>query len=145
MKKIIEEFKMFIARGNVTDMAIGVIMANAVGNVTTSLVNDVIMPIIGVFAGSTDLSKLNICIRKAEYSATGELIREAVNIGIGTFLATIFDFIIIAFILFLIIKSLNSAHERFIRLQEKEREHNTPKVEELLSQILEEQKKKNKL
>ena len=69
MRKIIDEFKAFIARGNVLDMAIGVIMANAVGKITTSLVNDVIMPITGMFAGSADLSKLNICIRANKHWA----------------------------------------------------------------------------
>lgn len=149
MRKIIDEFKAFIARGNVLDMAIGVIMANAVGKITTSLVNDVIMPITGMFAGSADLSKLNICIRKAQYNAAGELVKEQINIGLGTFISTILDFLIVAFIIFLIVRSINSAHEKFAKLKEKElereKEHKGPSVEELLTQILEEQKKKNKL
>ena len=60
MKKLLAEFQKFIDRGNVIDMAVGVIMANAIGKVTTSFVNDVIMPVVGLFIANTDLSKLNI-------------------------------------------------------------------------------------
>lgn len=141
MKKLLEEFQKFIERGNVIDMAVGVIMANAIGKVTTSLVNDVIMPVIGMFIAGTDLGKFNICIREAEYGATGEIIREPVNIGIGTFLTTVIDFIIVAFIVFIIVKTINSARDRLAKIREVEEAHKGQSVEALLSQILEETKK----
>ncbi|MBQ7743415.1 MAG: large conductance mechanosensitive channel protein MscL [Lachnospiraceae bacterium] len=142
MKKIIDEFKTFIMRGNVLDMAIGVVMATAFGKITTSLVNDVIMPIVGKFTGGVDLSKLNICIQEAKYNELGEVISEPVNIGIGTFISTIIDFIIIAFIIFMVVKAINIASEKLIKKEEAEAKAEGPTEKELLANILEEIRKK---
>ena len=106
MKKFVKEFKEFISRGNVMDMAIGVIIATAFGKITTSLVNDVVMPFIGWILGDMDLTALNITLREAIMD--GEtVIKEGVVIGIGTLISTIIDFIIIALIVFMVIKGLN--------------------------------------
>ena len=112
MKKFFHEFKEFISRGNVMDMAIGVIIASAFGKITTSLVNDVFMPFIGWLIGGIDLAKLNITLAPAVVDEAGEVVKEAVVIGIGTFLTTIIDFILVAFVVFLVVKAFNSAKKK---------------------------------
>ena len=112
MKKFFHEFKEFISRGNVMDMAIGVIIASAFGKITTSLVNDVFMPFIGWLIGGIDLAKLNITLAPAVVDEAGEVVKEAVVIGIGTFLTTIIDFILVAFVVFLVVKAFNTAKKK---------------------------------
>ena len=95
MKKIVTEFKDFISRGNVMDMAVGVIVGGAFGKITSSLVNDVFMPFLGWVIGDIDLTALNITLSPAVME--GEtVIKEPVVVGIGSFLATIIDFLLIA-------------------------------------------------
>ena len=101
------EFKEFIMRGNVMDMAVGVIIATAFGKITTSLVNDVAMPAIGMLIGGVDLSKLNIVLKEAVLDEAGAEISAAVTLGIGTFLTTIIDFILVALVVFCVIKAIN--------------------------------------
>ena len=128
MKKFFLEFKEFALRGNVLDMAVGVILGGAFGKITTSLVNDVFMPLIGMLIGGVDLGKLNIVLKPATDTA------EAVTLGIGTFLTTIIDFVLVAFVIFLMIKTIN----RFRRKKEEEPEPEKPKdptTEELLAEI----------
>ena len=111
MKKIGKEFKEFIMRGNVLDMAIGVIIATAFGKITTSLVNDVFMPFIGWIIGDIDLSALNIVLREAVMEGETVVTPEVV-IGIGTFISTIIDFILIALIVFGIVKMVNRLNRK---------------------------------
>ncbi len=128
MKKFFQEFKEFAMRGNVLDMAVGVILGGAFGKITTSLVNDVFMPLIGMLIGGVDLGKLNIVLKPATDTA------EAVTLGIGTFLTTIIDFVLVAFVIFLMIKTIN----RFRRKKEEEpalEEPKGPTAEELLTEI----------
>ena len=111
MKKILKEFKDFIARGNVLDMAIGVIIAGAFGKITTSLVNDVLMPFIGWITGSRDMTALNIVVREAVME--GEtVVQEAITLGFGTLVGTIVDFLLIAMVVFGIVKTMNKAKEK---------------------------------
>ncbi len=110
-KGFIGEFKEFISKGNVLDMAVGVIIATAFGKITTSLVNDVFMPLIGWLIGDVDLTKYNITLSEAVMNGE-EVVKEAVVIGIGTLLSTVIDFILVAFIVFLIVKAFNKAKER---------------------------------
>ena len=87
MKKFFAEFKEFISRGNVLDMAIGVIIATAFGKITTSLVNDVFMPFIGWIFGGVDLTeRLNVTVTPAVLDEAGEVVKEANVLGIGTLL-----------------------------------------------------------
>ena len=110
MKKILKEFKDFIARGNVVDMAIGVIIAGAFGKITTSLVNDVFMPFIGWIFGSRDMTALNVVVREAVMD--GEtVVQEAITIGFGTLVATVIDFLLVALVVFAIVKAMNKAKE----------------------------------
>ncbi len=143
---LINEFKAFIMRGNVIDMAVGVIVAGAFGKITTSLVNDVFMPFVGWLIGGFDLSKLNIILSPETVDEAGNII-PAVTIGIGTLLVTIIDFLIIALIVFMIIKVFAKAKElsekaRVKEVEEEVAEEPKPTTEELLTQILEEIKKK---
>ena len=110
MKKIAKEFRDFITRGNVLDMAVGVIVGGAFGKITTSLVNDVFMPFIGWLIGGIDidLSQLNIILSPA-VTENGEVVKEAVTLGIGTFIATIIDFLLVALCIFLVVKAFNKA------------------------------------
>ena len=143
MKKLIEEFKKFIMRGNVLDMAIGVVIATAFGKITSSLVNDLLMPFISWICGSRDMSALNIVLRPAEV-VNGEMVNEAIIFGLGSFVGTVIDFLLIALVVFLILKAFNKASELSHRKSEEEAQAQPPKptTEELLTEILEEIKSK---
>ena len=121
-KGFFAEFKEFISRGNVLDMAVGVIIATAFGKITTSLVNDVFMPLIGWLIGEIDLSTLNITLSPEQLAADGTVAKEAVVIGIGTFVSTVIDFVLVAFVVFLMIKAFNAAKEKAESLKKKEEE-----------------------
>ena len=110
MKKLFEEFKAFIMRGNVMDMAIGVIIATAFGKITSSLVNDVFMPFIGWICGARDMTALNVVVREAVMDGD-TVVKEAITLGFGTFVGTIIDFILVALVVFGIVKAFNKAHE----------------------------------
>ncbi len=109
MKKIFKEFREFIARGNVIDMAIGVIIATAFGKITTSLVNDVFMPFISWICGTRDMTALNLLVRPEVLDETGAVVQEAITIGFGSLLATVIDFLLIALVVFIIVKAINMA------------------------------------
>ena len=143
MKKLIEEFKKFIMRGNVLDMAIGVVIATAFGKITSSLVNDLLMPFISWICGSRDMSALNIVLRPAEV-VNGEMVNEAIIFGLGSFVGTVIDFLLIALVVFLILKAFNKANELSHKKANEEAQAQPPKptTEELLTQILEEIKSK---
>jgi large conductance mechanosensitive channel len=101
MMGIIAEFKKFSIRGNVIDMAVGIIIGGAFGKIVTSLVNDVIMPPIGMLLGRVDFSKLAVTIKKAAPGA------EAVTLRYGAFINNVLDFLIVAFAIFLVIRQIN--------------------------------------
>ena len=107
------EFKQFIARGNVMDMAVGVIIGGAFGKISASLVNDVIMPAISMLTGGIDFSNWKIVLKAAVAGADG-VIDPATEVAIkyGSFLATIVDFLIVAFAVFCLIKFLNGMHRK---------------------------------
>ena len=109
MKKFVEEFKAFIARGNVLDMAIGVIIATAFGKITSTLVGSVITPLLAFLFNSPNTDALNITLRAAETDAAGEVVREAIVLGLGDLVGAIVDFVIIALIIFSIVKAFNKA------------------------------------
>ncbi len=144
MKKFMEEFKKFISRGNVMDMAIGVIIGGAFGAITTSLVSNVITPLLAALFKSPNPDALNFTLRAADEAAG----TEAIVLGLGTFLGTIINFLVIALALFAVIKAMNKAKELAEKAKKKEEEEAAaeepakPTSEELLAQILEELKKK---
>ena len=133
MKKFFHEFKEFAMRGNVLDMAIGVVIGAAFGKITTSLVNDIIMPLIGLITGGIDLTHWNIILNKAAVAAGDAA---PVMLGIGNLLAVILDFIIVAFVMFLLVKAMN----KLAALKKKDEEPAPetpagPTTEELLAEI----------
>jgi len=112
-KGFLAEFKEFIARGNVLDMAVGVIIGGAFGKISTSLVNDMIMPVISMLTGGIDFSGWKLVLKEAVVNvSTGAEEVAAVSINYGTFLATILDFLIIAFAIFCLIKAVNRFHRK---------------------------------
>ena len=120
MKKIFNEFKAFIARGNVMDMAVGVIVATAFGKITTSLVNDVFMPFISWIFGTRDMTALNLVVRPEIVNEAGEVTQAAITIGFGTFVATIIDFLLVALVVFMVVKAMNTAKAKLEKKAEEE-------------------------
>jgi len=106
MKKFLQEFKTFAMRGNVIDMAIGIIIGGAFGKIVSSLVADVIMPCIGLLVGGINFTELKITLKEASLDISGQVV-PAITINYGELIQVIFDFIIIAFCIFLMIKALN--------------------------------------
>ena len=118
-KGFMGEFKAFIARGNVLDMAVGVIIGGAFGKISTSLVNDVIMPLISVLTGGVDFSNWKIVLKAAVAGADGAIDASTeIAIRYGAFLATILDFLIIAFAVFLMLKAINGFHDKLTKAEE---------------------------
>ena len=151
MKKFFEEFKTFITKGNVMDMAIGVIIGGAFGAITSSLVSNVITPLLAYIFGAPNTDALNITLRAAELDAAGEVTKEAIVLGLGDFIGAIVNFLVIALVLFSVIKAINKARalaearkkaEEEAAADEAEPEEPKPTAEELLGAILEEIKAK---
>ncbi|MDD3272453.1 MAG: large-conductance mechanosensitive channel protein MscL [Bacteroidales bacterium] len=108
MMKMLNEFKQFAMRGNVVDMAVGIIIGGAFGKIVSSVVSDVIMPPIGLLVGGVNFSDLKIIIKEQILDAAGEVTAQAVSINYGNFIQDTFDFIIIAFAIFMMIKFMNN-------------------------------------
>lgn len=130
MKKgFLGEFREFIMRGNVMDMAVGVIMATAFGKITTSLIDGIFMPLIGWLIGDTDLSTFTV------------MLSSNVELKVGVLITAIIDFILIGFIIFVVIKGLNKMKAMTEKKKAEEETAGNQTTEELLGQILEEIKK----
>ena len=110
---MLKEFKEFAMKGNMVDMAVGIVIGAAFGAIISSLVDDVFMPIIGLLLGGLDFSNLFIALGEGTF-ATAEAAKEAgvATINVGTFINAIIKFIIIAFALFMVIKGINSAKKK---------------------------------
>ncbi len=109
MKKFLQEFKDFAMKGNVMDMAIGVIIGGAFGKIVTSLVNDLLMPLVGALIGNVDFTTLSATLRAPKLGEGGEVIKEAVTLNYGNFIQTTVDFLIVALCIFGVIKLINKA------------------------------------
>jgi large conductance mechanosensitive channel len=102
------EFKKFIMRGNVLDLAIGVIIGAAFGKIVTSLVNDVLMPVIGLSAGKMDFSNLFISLNGQHYDTLADAKKAAApTLAYGLFVNTVIEFLIVAFVIFIVVKQVN--------------------------------------
>lgn len=141
---MLQGFKEFIMRGNVMDMAVGVIVASAFGKITTSLVNDLFMPFISWLFGTRDMSALNLIVRP-EIVENGTVVQEAITIGFGNFVAVVIDFLLMSFVVFIILKLFNKARSLTEKKVEEPEEEAppAPTTEELLADILDELKKQN--
>ena len=129
MKKFIEEFRAFIAKGNVIDMAVAVVVGGAFSKIVSSLVGDIIMPLIGLIAGGTNISSLKWVIREAVVNDAGEVVRAEAALTYGVFIQTVIDFLLISFCIFVFLKILLLAKERFIRSKDPEEPKEEDKAE----------------
>ena len=130
MKGLIEEFKQFILRGNVVDMAVGVVVGNSFKAISTSMVNDIIMPAIGMLLGKVEFSQLQIVLQEAVKNEAGEVLVAEVAIRYGAFIQTIVDFVIVAAAVFVMIKVFTLLSN--IRAKEEAKEE--PVVEEVVEE-----------
>ena len=106
MGKFWADFKTFISKGNVLDLAVGVVVGGAFGKIVTSLVNDLIMPAVGSLLGGFDFTNLKAVLSKAVVGADGEIVKQAVTLNYGNFIQETVNFLIIAFSIFLVIKGI---------------------------------------
>ena len=136
MKTFFKEFKEFAMRGNVLDMAIGVVIGGAFGKITSSIVNDIIMPLISMITGGIDFTAWKWVLKDAVKEA-GEIVTPEVAVNFGNLISVILDFIIVAFAMFLVVKGMN----KLSALKKKEEEASAPEEpagptsEELLTEI----------
>ena len=114
------EFKAFIARGNVVDMAVGVIIGGAFGNISKSLVNDVVMPAVSMLTGGLNFESWKLVLKEAVVNAEGVVETAEVAMNFGLFLSTIVDFLITAFAIFCVIKAINTMRAKAEAAKEKE-------------------------
>lgn len=131
--KMIDEFKSFAMRGNVVDMAVGIIIGGAFGKIVSSLVNDVIMPPLGVILGGMNFKDLKLVMKDAVVDPAGTIVTPAASLNYGQFIQSTVDFLIVALAIFVMIKAMNT-------LEKKEEAKPTPppaptKEELLLSEI----------
>lgn len=107
MKKMLQEFKTFAMRGNVVDMAVGIIIGGAFGKIVSSVVGDLIMPAVGLLVGGVNFTDLKIVLKDAVIEG-GNVVTPEVSLNYGNFIQVVFDFLIIAFAVFLLVKGINS-------------------------------------
>ena len=139
MKKFMEEFKAFAVRGNVLDMAIGVVIGGAFGKITTSLVNDIIMPLVSILTGGVDFSAWKWVLKEAVMEGS-EVVAPEIAVNFGNLISVILDFIIIAFAVFCMVKAINNMHDKLSKPEpeaepETEEDPEPTKEELLLAEI----------
>jgi large conductance mechanosensitive channel len=123
---MLQEFKKFAMRGNVVDMAVGIIIGAAFGKIVSSLVNDVIMPPIGMMMGNVDFSQLFINLSGEDYASLAAAQEAgAATINYGVFINTVLDFVIVAFAIFMVVRGMNKMQK-----QEEEKPAEPPKPSE---------------
>ncbi|CDA76716.1 large-conductance mechanosensitive channel [Bacteroides sp. CAG:530] len=111
MKKMLQEFKTFAMRGNVVDMAVGIIVGGAFGKIVSSVVGDLIMPAVGLLVGGVNFTDLKIVMKDAVLEGD-KVITPEVSLNYGNFIQVVFDFLIIAFAVFLLIKGINALNRK---------------------------------
>jgi large conductance mechanosensitive channel len=103
---VLSEFKEFASKGNVVDLAVGVVIGGAFGKIVGSFVNDVLMPPLGIILGGVDFKTISFTLKEAVMEAD-KVVKPAVTLGIGNFIQTVVDFLIIAFAIFMMVKAIN--------------------------------------
>lgn len=136
-KNLMNEFKSFILKGNIIDMAVGVIIGGAFSKIVTSLVNDIFMPALSVLTGGINFSDLKWVINSAIYDSAGEMINEEVAVLYGAFVQNIIDFLLVGICMFFVIKAVVKVNETFHKKEEEKPEEQPkgPSSEELLTEI----------
>lgn len=120
MKKFAKEFKEFISKGNVIDMAVAVVIGGAFGKIVSSLVNDIIMPLIGLLTGGTNISGLKVVFSEAVLNEAGEIVTPETALTYGVFIQAIIDFLLIALSIFIFLKIILKAKSKFEKKKEEE-------------------------
>ncbi len=147
MHDTLEEFKKFIFRGNVVDMAVGVVVGGAFSTIVNSMVNDIIMPVVGAIAGGTTFTNYKLVLRPEVLNEAGEVVTAEAAILYGSFIQNIINFLIIAACVFSAIKLMNRLTEQFKAKEEpapeEPEEPAGPTSEELLAEIRDLLKEKN--
>jgi large conductance mechanosensitive channel len=115
MKKYLREFKEFAVKGNVIDLAVAVIVGGAFGKIVSSLVADIVMPLIGAIIGGVNFTSWKWTLRAATLGDTGALLKPAIVMNIGMFMQNIFDFIIIALAIFFMVKIIGRLKKQLIK------------------------------
>jgi large conductance mechanosensitive channel len=128
---MIKEFRDFIMKGNVLDLAVAVIIAGAFGGIVTSFTNDVLMPPIGMMLGDVDFSNLQYVLKEATLAADGSVLNEEVAVRYGAFINTIINFLIIGFAIFMIVRTYNNS----LRKPAEAPAPSGPSTEDLLTEI----------
>ena len=144
MSKFVSEFKEFITKGNVMDMAVGIIIGGAFQAIINSLVNDIIMPVITLLTGGIDFTNWFVALDGSKY-ATLKAAQEAgaATLNYGVFITAIINFLLMALVIFCLVKAMNKARDLTSKKEEeKEEEPAGPTTEELLGDILAELKNK---
>ena len=142
MGKLLSDFKEFAMRGNVIDMAVGVIIGGAFGKIVSSLVDDLIMPVVGVITGGMDFKDLSYTLKDPVLDAAGKVVQEAVTINYGMFIQNIVDFLIVAFCIFMAIRIM----QKFRKQEEEKAEEPAAPAEDIqllteIRDLLKQQKK----
>lgn len=137
MKRYIREFKEFAVKGNVIDLAVAVIIGGAFGKIVSSLVADVIMPLVGFIIGGVNFTNIKWVLKKAVLDGAGATLKPAVTMNLGTFFQNVFDFVIIALVIFFMVKVISRLKKQLIK--EASTEEKVPvaptKDQELLTEI----------
>lgn len=134
MGSFVKDFRDFINQGNVVDMAVGVIIGGAFGKIVSSLVTDVIMPLIGAVTGGISFSDIKYELTPAVME-NGEVIQEANTLNIGMFIDSIINFLIIALCIFTVIRILQKSKKKFVHEEAPAEEAPAPSAEDLLTEI----------
>lgn len=143
MKKLLQDFRDFAIKGNMIDMAVGIIIGGAFGKIVSSLVSDIIMPPLGVLIGGVNFTDLKVTLKDAVMEGATE-IAPAVTLNYGMFIQVIFDFLIIAFTIFLFIRLLSKLKKQKEEEPAAPAEPEPTKEEALLSEIRDLLKEQNK-
>ena len=146
---MLKEFKAFISRGNVIDMAVGMIIGSAFGKIVSALVNNIITPIISLATGGINFTEAKAVLRAEVLDAEGAVVTPALTLDYGMFIQTVIDFLIIAFCIFMMVKVVSSIRKKAESLKKKEEEQKPAeppkpsKEEVLLTEIRDLLKEKN--
>ncbi|MDP5171854.1 MAG: large-conductance mechanosensitive channel protein MscL [Bacteroidia bacterium] len=109
---MLKEFKSFVMKGNILDLAVAVIIGGAFGKIVSSFVNDILMPPIGMALGGVNFTDLVVTLKEAVMDAAGEVTAPAVTMNVGIFVQAIIDFLIVAFVIFMVVKAYNNTQKK---------------------------------
>jgi large conductance mechanosensitive channel len=151
---IVSDFRKFINKGNVVDMAVGVIIGSAFSKIVSSLVNDIITPLISLITGNVNFSDVALVLRKEQLNEAGEVVKAGVSLNYGQFIQNILDFLIIALCVFFFVRmftKVRSLEEKYLKAKEEEKSEVPPppppptKEELILTEIRDLLKEKNRI